>query len=179
MGANNGEPESVGDDVAPSDELATIAARVFARIVDWLILFAVLALISASYAEQLEDGAARLPAWAAVLGILIVLAYETVLVASGGQTLGKRLIGIEIVSMKSATTPTVGQSILRVAPVGAAMALFSSWFPVAMVVVYFSAGFLSERRGILDRFAGTAVIRARNGGGLVGQTGAADPIRPR
>ena len=96
-----------------------------------------------------------------------MVVYEAGFVARRGQTPGKMLAGIELVALKGGMTPGLRASIARIAPVALAMSVLGFWFPTVMVFVYFSAAFADDTRGLLDRLAGTVVIKARNGGGLL------------
>jgi len=150
------------------DPLATIGHRIGARLVDWFLMFAIWIPILALTASENADGTAQLSRLGVIIWILFVVVYEIVFVMWRGQTLGKSLIGIEIVRHDSGTRPGFGSAFLRVLPVGIAMSVLGLFFPIAMVFVYFSAGFMSDSRGLLDRLAGTAVILARNNRGIIG-----------
>lgn len=155
-------------DSPTGDPLATIGHRIAARLADWFLLFAVWIIILALTSVDDVDGASQVSRTAVIAWILIVVAYETVLVMMRGQTIGKTIVGIEIVRHANGARPGFGPAFMRVLPVGVAMSLLGLFFPIVMVFVYFTAGFMSDSRGVLDRLAGTAVILARNGGGIIG-----------
>lgn len=92
---------------------------------------------------------------------MLVIVYEAGFVAWRGQTPGKQIVGIKLVAATTGAMPSMGASLARVAPVGAAIAVLSQFFPVVMVFVYFSAGFMKDSRGLLDLLAGTAVVKTR------------------
>lgn len=144
-----------------SDELAAIAQRIAARFIDWFLLNVVWLLLAGATSERLEDDGLSVPRWAVVTWILLVIVYEAGFVAWRGQTPGKQIVGIKLVAATTGATPSMGASLVRVAPVGAAIAVLSQFFPVVMVFVYFSAGFMKDSRGLLDLLAGTAVVKTR------------------
>ena len=148
--------------------MASISRRIAARLIDWLLVFVVWLLLGGATSERLEDGTLINPRWAVIVWIVFVIVYEAAFVAWRGQTPGKMLAAIELVALKSGDTPGLAASVVRVAPVGLAMSLLGVLFPVVMVFVYFSAAFVRDTRGLLDRLAGTVVIEARRGGGLLG-----------
>lgn len=153
---------------ARGDPLATIGHRIAARLVDWFLMFAVWIVILAITSTEGSDGLSQVSRLGVVVWIVIVVGYETIMVMTRGQTFGKSIVGIEIVRHAQGVRPGFGPSFLRVLPVGIAMSLLGLLFPIVMVFVYFSAGFMSDSRGVLDRLAGTAVILARNNRGVIG-----------
>ena len=78
-----------------------------------------------------------------------------------GQTIGKMVLGIEIVRLRDGEHPGLLASALRVVPIVALLVLLQQFSYVAMVFVYFTAAFMKHSRGVLDRLAGTVVILAR------------------
>ena len=150
-----------GAEQRDGDALASINQRIGARLVDWFLLLAAAVILGGFSAEENADAELVPPRWIVLVFIMAVMAYEAIPVAIWGQTLGKRIAGAQIVRLADGATPSPAQSLLRVAPVGMLMAVLGQFFLVAMVFVYFSAAFVSDRRGLLDRLAGTVVIRAR------------------
>lgn len=145
------------------DPLASIGQRIAARLLDWFLLLAVWLPLGALTAQRNADDSLSYPLWSRIAWMLLVVAYEVGFVAARGQTPGKHLLGIGIVSATTGRLLTIGAAVARVVPVVVAMALLAVFFPVAMVFVYFSAAFMSDRRGVLDRLAGSAVVQTRKG----------------
>jgi len=152
-----GADQDYDDDLG--DPLASIGQRIGARLLDWGLLLTIWLLLGAGTSERLEDGTLIFQRWAVLLWMAIVVVYEVAFVAWNGQTLGKRALGIRLVSLKNGRVLSVAAAITRVMPVAFAVALLGQFFPIAMVFVYFSAGFMKHSRGILDRLAGSVVIR--------------------
>ncbi len=146
-----------------SDPLASIGQRIGSRLLDWFVLLAVWLPIGALTAERNDDDVLSYPLWARIAWAAVVVAYEVGFVAQRGQTPGKHLVGIGIVSAATGQRLSVPAASARVAPVIIAMSVFFVFFPVAMVFVYFSAAFMADRRGVLDRLAGSAVVQTRQG----------------
>jgi len=152
------EPEM---DDGQGDPLASINQRIGARLVDWLLLIALSVLIFALSSERAAaDVEPSFPAWAALLWIVLVFLYEVIMVAVWGQTLGKMLLGIKLVSLADGGRLSVPAAVIRMLPVLFAIVVLQRFFPIAMVFVYFSAAFMKHSRGILDRMAGSVVIQA-------------------
>ena len=155
------EPE-IDDDEGDGDPLASIGQRVGARVIDWFLILAITAsigLIAVSGDPQQE-----IPVWATLSSLLFVFFYETVGVALRGQTLGKAVLGIELVSLATGERPSLLASGARALPIVVLMALLQQFAYPALVFLYFTAGFMTHNRGVLDRIAGTVVIQGRRPG---------------
>jgi len=151
----------VGEDDGLGDPLASIGQRIGARLIDWLILMTIWLLLGAATSEQLEDGTIIFERWAIVAWLLFVVVYEVGFVAWRGQTPGKILLKIKLVSLKDGHILRLPFAITRVLPVALAISLLGAFFPIAMVFVYFSAAFMKNSRGVLDLLAGSVVVEAR------------------
>jgi uncharacterized RDD family membrane protein YckC len=101
--------------------LADSGKRTLARFIDmvlltaltWLILYPV-AVIGYSESEADWAAGARFNAWG-LLGFVIYIAYDTVLTARRGQTLGKKLMRIRVAGLDDGATPSVSTALLRAA----------------------------------------------------------------
>lgn len=143
------------------DLLATVGQRGVARVVDWIVVFAVWFAVLGPVAETNDDDVS-VPAWAAAVAVCVVIVYETAFVAWRGQTPGKMLMSIRVVDVRSGEPPPAVMALLRVAPVGGVVAVLPGQiFPVVLVVLYFTAGFARDSRGLLDRLARTVVVQTR------------------
>lgn len=140
-------------------KLASPAARAAARILDWLIVPAVLLLllpagfhIAAATGAGGEAVLSGVKLTAAAVGLL----YEVTLIALTGQTLGKMAMRVKVVRVESGGVPGAVTSIVRWL-VPAAV----SWLPVVgvlAVLVYASMLWDSNRQGWHDKAAGTLVV---------------------
>lgn len=146
------------------DPLASIGQRIGARAIDWLLLMAsalIIGLVSVA-----GDPEGDPPTWAVLATIGVVFFYESLLVAFRGQTIGKMLLGIEIVRLADGARPSLFTAALRVVPIVALLVLLQQFSYIAMVFLYFTAAFMKHNRGVLDVMAGTVVIQGRRGGTL-------------
>lgn len=143
------------------DPLAAIGQRIGARVVDWGILLTVWLLLGAATSERDAEGTLVFQRWAVIAWIVLVVVYEVGFVAWRGQTPGKMLLKIQLVTVRDGRIPSIPAAVTRVLPVAFAISLLGVFFPIVMVFVYFSAAFMKHSRGVLDLMAGTAVIVAR------------------
>jgi len=131
--------------------LADIAQRAIARVVDcgvWVLAW--LTLLKFWFGDE------RTVAWGLASAAFIVL-YEAVPVALTGATFGKRLMSIQIVMARDGSRPPWINAILRVLPAVLAAAVPYQMF--LLVLLYSTGGYARNRRGAVDRIAGTAVIK--------------------
>ena len=150
------------EDEVEGDPLASIGQRVGARVIDWLLILAVTA--SIGLVAVSGDPQQEIPVWATLSSLGFVFFYETLGVGLRGQTLGKAVLGIELVSLASGERPSMLAAGLRALPIVVLMALLQQFAYPALVFVYFTAGFMKHNRGVLDRVAGTVVIQGRRPG---------------
>jgi len=97
------EPEM---DDGQGDPLASINQRIGASVL-------IFALSSERVAADVEPS---FPAWAALLWIVLVFLYEVIMVAVWGQTLGKMLLGIKLVSLADGGRLSVPAAVIRMLP---------------------------------------------------------------
>lgn len=142
-------------------ELATIGQRVGAKLIDWVLLFASTFAIILPFTERIDGEVIEQPRVPFVCWMLLIALYEVVPTVTGHGTPGKWITRIRIVDAKTGANPRLIQALLRVLPVLAIVVIVpGSWFPVVLVFVYFTAAFAAEdHRGLLDRLAGTGVVR--------------------
>jgi len=146
-------------DEVEGDPLASINQRIGARLIDWLILGMVVQVFAlTSVGGDFETDP---PTWVILTAIGVVVSYETILVAWRGRTIGKMVLGIEIVQLADGGRPSLPNAALRVVPIAVLLALLGQLSYIAMVFVYFSAAFMKHHRGVLDLLAGTVVIVGR------------------
>jgi uncharacterized RDD family membrane protein YckC len=152
-------------------QVATLASRLAARLLDGAVLLTALAPMrlilgrlgmdqaasvdSASRYTEGGDPALTHLFW--TTAVLVVVGYEVILTATHGTTLGKRAMRLRVVRRLDGLTPGWGRSLIRwgIPTTGLLFCL------VGELVVYASplldgSGF---NRGWHDRMAGTVVIR--------------------
>ena len=134
---------------------AGVAARVFAVLIDLVILAAIDAAVvyfTMQICGLTFADVGILPKGPLIGFLLVQNGGYLVTFTAGGQTLGKMAAGIRVVSTESAGTLDLGRALLRTA----------LWVLLAAPA---GLGFISaivsrDHRGLHDRFAGTRVVRA-------------------
>jgi len=150
-------------------KLATTGQRVLARVADVVIVGVVIVILLAVGLGSLagssdangNPGSIGIASFLSTLLLILVvaLAYEVVLVAIRGATLGKQLVGIKVVRSADGAIPGWGPSLVRwVVPAAASFIC-----GLLELVVYSSFLFDSTGRmqGWHDKAAGTLVVSSR------------------
>lgn len=151
-------------------ELASPGARLGARVLDWLILGVggtILGFLGigggAMFAAGGTEAGAALGLFSflgtfAVLAVL-GLAYEVVLIALRGQTVGKMATGVRVVRADSGDLPGWGKSTGRWSiPYLAGLIPVVGW--LVSLLAYVSLTWDDRRQGWHDKAAGTVVVKA-------------------
>jgi uncharacterized RDD family membrane protein YckC len=123
---------------------------------------------------RLTVGSPAMEAWGvgstvALFALLFAAAYATVLHALDGQTVGKLLMGVRVVSLAGGA-PTGGQAFLRW------LGYWASLVPVGLG--YLMAGLRADKRALHDLLAGTRVVRVRSVPGPVPAAEATELVPP-
>ncbi|RSR98694.1 RDD family protein [Streptomyces sp. WAC00469] len=150
------------DPLAGMPPLADSARRTLARIVDlvlvgivaWLITWALHVNEYMMNADQVQVGRSLTQS---AVGAVLYLAYDTVLTARSGQTLGKRLLGMRVANLSDGSTPSVAVSLAR-----AAVLWIPFWFCCACVWLAVCGGWSffdrPYKQGLHDKAARTVVV---------------------
>ena len=102
-------------------------------------------------------------AFLVALFFAIDAAYTIGLTARFGQTVGKRIVDTEVVSIEGVTPPGLRVAVIRYAVVIAGFPLVwflgdvGDWLSLAWMVAVYVPIFGRQRRGLHDRIAGTDV----------------------
>ena len=147
-------------------ELAEPSARLSAKIIDLLILVAVIVggvivVLVALVAEGFGVGIGLVEGvfLAALLIVLASLLYDPLFIAIRGQTVGKKATGIRVVRADNGGLPTLGASFARWALPGVLLAIPGAGY--ALAALCFSSLLRdASRRGWHDKVAGTVVVKA-------------------
>jgi uncharacterized RDD family membrane protein YckC len=126
-------------------DLAPIGRRIWAYLLDTLILYIVTFALGAVMGLAIRAGAS--PALGCVnvlVSLLITISYDAILVAATGQTIGKMALKIKVVAETGANV-TTGQAWGRA---------LAKMIPFAQFVALFN----NERKGIHDMLAHTRVV---------------------
>ena len=171
-----GGPQPVpgaGADVAAggAQNLAEPLMRIGARVIDyiiWAIVSIIVTLIFAGsvLATGADDDVSFAAAFlAGIIGVGLITAYETFLVGSRGQTLGKMALGIKVVRMDG-SPPDMKDGFMRILPY-TALGVLGSIIPfvglISFIVVLVSLVFLftdENRQTVWDKVAKTIVVPA-------------------
>ncbi|MEV6267734.1 RDD family protein [Kribbella sp. NPDC051936] len=153
-------------------KVATIGSRALARIIDSVILYAIVGILYAIFFASAtaatsdgefsdSEGAGFLGAFFAVIGlsVLITVLYELLLTAFKGQTVGKMIMGIKVVRSSDGQVPGFGPAFMRwLLPMIGSFLCY-----VGALLVYLSPLFDSSGRvqGWHDKAANTLVIGTR------------------
>ena len=137
---------------SPNKRLAARLAELPAGVAIVAVMFVVALLIER--ATPPEDPGHGIAYIAMAAGMIVAAAYEVLLTGLFGQTLGKRLLGIRVVSKASGEPPGIARALVRF------LVLWSVWMltVAALLMIYIDK---ERRQGLHDLAAGTAVINAR------------------
>ena len=154
-------PPTFAQGAAETDLLASIGARIGARLLDGLIIGLPLTVLVFAASDISEDRKTiSTPLWVQLVAAVISALYEVVLIRQRGQTVGKRALGIEVVRETDGKHPDWTASIMRyLLPVLPALIPVPGLFLLSPVI-YLVAIADPLRRGWHDRAAGTIVVKA-------------------
>ena len=141
--------------------LAGIGSRIGARVLDYTILsvaiflaLLLLILTGVMRADPTEEfsGLAliiQLFTWSLAMPPLLMLIYEPLLIAIRGRTIGKRIVGIDVIKANQGGVPGWGRSIGRV-----------SIIAITSILCFISILLSDSRQGWHDKATGTMVVKA-------------------
>lgn len=166
-------------------KLATVGQRALARILDSLIvglglgvILTIVAVIAGAIAAGSSTGTDEefaagvfsgvgLFIGAALISVLVIYAYEAVMIGFWGATLGKMIMKVKVVKPRNGAVPGIGSGLVRYLIPGLVAFLFSL-IPFAgvflgeigAIICFLSATFDSSgrRQGWHDKIAGTVVV---------------------
>lgn len=160
------------DPLAGMPPLAEFGKRLLARIVDTLIVFVPLALISLlfggwdvtadgdddwnDFADQVNTGRQWL--WSLV-SLVAYVGYDTIMIAKNGQTVGKRWLKLRVAMLNDGSVPDTSSSLLRAAVlwVPALVCCFCIWWAVIIVTILTDKPY---KQGLHDKAGKTVVVSA-------------------
>lgn len=140
--------------------LASLGARALARVLDSVLV--ILFTGALAVVAQGGDAGPDVPGWVRFATVAFGVAYEGLLVAGSGQTLGKRVAGVRVVDAATGQPPPLGRALVRAAPYLLALVpVVGSFWSLA----YLPAVWRARRQGWHDLAAGTIVVTARPAAG--------------
>jgi len=145
--------------------LADSAKRTLARIIDLILVGVVVWLLSWAFgfnqyewdSDQVEVGSTL---GQSVIGAVLYIAYDTVLTARNGQTLGKQLLNMRVANLNDGSTPSVQTSLIRAAVLWLPFAFCCAcvWTAIAGGWSFFDRPY---KQGLHDKAAKTVVVSTR------------------
>lgn len=160
------------DPLAGMPPLADFGRRFAARVIDALIIFVPLFVISLlvgwgtnsddnwdDVANQVNTGRQWL--WS-LIALVAYVAYDTLMVKKSGQTVGKRLLKLRVAMLSDGSTPDAGASLIRAAVlwVPALVCCFCLWWIVIIITILVDKPY---RQGLHDKAAKTVVVTVPEG----------------
>jgi uncharacterized RDD family membrane protein YckC len=146
-------------DAAPAVLLASIGQRAAARVLDTIVLVAiVLPFVYGTLRDVIDDPeGAVIPLWVNVLLATVSLVYDWGLVWWRGQTLGKMLLKVRVVDVEGGR-PGFSRAGIRAAVPTAVQLVPYGVGGILLLVVYLWAVLDPNRQGLHDKAAGTLVV---------------------
>lgn len=139
--------------------LAGFDRRLAARIIDWILIGAAVYLLWLPFSSRI-DGWFGVLFYLALFCLILGLAYEVVLTALFGQTLGKKAFGVKVVRAADGRPPGWGRSLGRYLTLNLANLLPVLGNAVTLFV-YLSPVFSDLLQGLHDKAAAVVVIETR------------------
>ncbi|MFE5207470.1 RDD family protein [Streptomyces sp. NPDC056600] len=160
-----GGPYSGGtapDPLAGMPPLADSLRRVGARIIDLILVGVVAGLLAWAFnVDEYEFDADRVDAakfWIRDIIIAVLyVAYDTIMTARNGQTLGKKLLKLRVANLDDGSTPSLATSLLRAAVLWVPFAFCCAclWIAIAGGWSFFDKPY---KQGLHDKAAKTVVV---------------------
>lgn len=169
--AYGGGPYGDSDPLAGMPPLAPFGTRVLARVIDALIIFIPLAIVSlfvggwnttnntgawGEVANQVNTGTQWV--WS-VISMVLYVGYDTLMNRKYGQTLGKRWLKLRVAMLNNGAVPDTASSLLRavVLWLPALLCCLFIWWAIIIVSIAVSRPY---RQGLHDKAARTVVVSA-------------------
>ncbi|MFI8169334.1 RDD family protein [Streptomyces sp. NPDC085931] len=165
-GPYGGDPYGGGS--APSDPLAGMppladsGKRTLARIIDMILVGVVVWLLTWGFgvneydvdSDRIEVGKSF---WQSAVAAVLYIAYDTVLTARTGQTLGKKLLHLRVANLDNGATPSVQTALARAAVLWIPFAFCCAcvWTAISGGWSFFDRPY---KQGLHDKAAKTVVV---------------------
>ncbi len=158
------------DPLSGMPPLAESGRRILARLIDWVIIAIPLAVIGIPfdiYARATDDGNDFGDAVNSLNGgsqlvfqlitIVAYVAYDTVMTARNGQTIGKKLMKLRVAMLNDGSTPPMSQSLLRavVLWLPALICCACLWPLLILILILVDKPY---KQGLHDKAAKTVVV---------------------
>ncbi|MFF4588869.1 RDD family protein [Streptomyces sp. NPDC001388] len=150
------------DPLAGMAPLADSGKRTLARIIDMVLVYIVVALLVWAFrvdqytvdADEIEFGKTF---GREVITVVLYVAYDTILIARTGQTLGKKWLGMRVANLDDGSTPSVQTSLIRALVLWVPFAFCCAcvWTAIAGGWSFFDKPY---KQGLHDKAAKTVVV---------------------
>ncbi|AJF65412.1 RDD family protein [Streptomyces vietnamensis] len=158
------------DPLSGMPPLADTGRRILARLIDWVIIAVPLAIIGIPFdiyqratrngdgfdntVNSLNGGSQLV---FQLITIVAYIAYDTVLTAKNGQTIGKKLMKLRVAMLNDGTTPPMSQSLLRavVLWLPALVCCACLWPLLLLILIMVDKPY---KQGLHDKAAKTVVV---------------------
>ncbi|MEU5278907.1 RDD family protein [Streptomyces asoensis] len=166
-GPQGGDPYGgyPADPLAGMPPLADSGKRTLARIIDMVLVFIVVSLISWAFgvaqytvdADRIEFGKTF---GRELVAAILYVAYDTILIAKTGQTLGKKWLGMRVANLDNGSTPSTQTSLVRALVLWVPFAFCCAclWTAICGGWSYFDKPY---KQGLHDKAAKTVVVSTR------------------
>ncbi|MEV5957806.1 RDD family protein [Streptomyces sp. NPDC051987] len=168
-GPYGGGPYGAGgypaDPLAGMPPLADSGKRTLARIIDMILVGIVVALLTWAFGvSEYQVNGDRISAGRSlaqsIIAVVLFVAYDTLLIARSGQTLGMKWLGMRVANLSDGATPTGQTSLLRALVLWVPFAFCCAcvWTVICGGWSYFDKPY---RQGLHDKAAKTVVVSTR------------------
>ena len=150
------------DPLAGMPPLADSGKRTLARIIDMILVYVVVVLLAWVFrvdqytvdADELEFGKTF---GRELITAILYVAYDTILIARNGQTLGKKWFGMRVANLDNGSTPSVQTSLIRALVLWVPFAFCCAcvWTAIAGGWSFFDKPY---KQGLHDKAAKTVVV---------------------
>lgn len=162
-GGGGGDPYGgAGDPLAGMPPLADSGRRVLARLVDMILVFAVVFLLTWGFnvneyevdRDEIEYGRSF---GQSLIAAVLYIGYDTILISRTGQTLGKKWLGLRVANLDNGATPSAQTTFVRslVLWIPFAFCCACVWTAIAGGWSFFDKPY---KQGLHDKAAKTVVV---------------------
>ncbi|MFE1246527.1 RDD family protein [Streptomyces sp. NPDC058735] len=161
-GGPYGGGSSPADPLAGMPPLADSGKRTLARIIDMILVGVVVWLLTwgvgvSEYSVNTDRIQISKSFWQSTVAAVLYIAYDTALIATSGQTLGKRLLNLRVANLDNGATPSVPTALARAAVLWIPFAFCCAcvWTAIAGGWSFFDRPY---KQGLHDKAAKTVVV---------------------
>ncbi|MFD9433278.1 RDD family protein [Streptomyces sp. NPDC060002] len=166
-GPQGGDPYGgyPADPLSGMPPLADSGKRTLARIIDMILVFIVVTLLAWAFgvaqytvdADEIEFGKTF---GRELLAAILYVAYDTILTAKSGQTLGKKWLGLRVANLDNGSTPSTQTSLIRALVLWVPFAFCCAcvWTAICGGWSFFDKPY---KQGLHDKAAKTVVVSTR------------------